>query len=90
MGTRVVGKESGSDAEEEWEQRSDERIWKIVVRWSGKNQRKTGGCGDEGGSGRGYGLGPSEYSGGIDKRDIGFGNGQGDDRSGMLGGSVGG
>ena len=79
-----------SGAVGEWGQESDERIRMIVARWLGKNWKRTEGFGDEGDNGWGYGLGPSECNGGIDRWDIDFGNGQDNGKSGMLGGSVGG
>ena len=56
--------------------------------WWGRSRRKIGGFGDEGDSGWGCGQGPSEYSGGIGRRGIDFGNGQDDGKNGMLGDSM--
>ena len=47
-----------------------------------------GECGDEGDSGWGYGQGPSECSGGIDKRDIDSDSAQDGDRNDKLGGNA--
>ena len=85
-----MGTVNESSAVGEWEQESGERTQMIVARWLGKSWKRTEGFGDGGDNGWGYGLGPSECSGGIGRRDIDFSNGQDDGKSGMLGGSVGG
>ena len=55
----------------------------------GTSWKRTGGFDDGGGSGWGYGRGPSGYSEGIDRRGIGSDNAQDDDRNGKLGGNAG-
>ena len=60
----------------------------IVGNWWERNWKKIGGCGNEGDSGWGYGQGPSGYSGGIDRRDIGSGNALDDGRNNKLGGNA--
>ena len=57
----------------------------IIGSYWERNWKKIGGCGDEGDSGWGYGQGPSGYSGGIDRRDIGSGNALDGGRNDMLG-----
>ena len=60
----------------------------IVGSYWERNWKKIGGCGDEGDSSWGYGQGPSGYSGGIDRRDIGSGNALDGGRNDMLGGNA--
>ena len=60
----------------------------IVGNWWERNWKKIGGCGDEGDNGWGYGQGPSGYSGGIDRRDIGSGNALDDGKNDKLGGNA--
>ena len=57
--------------------------------WWGKNWKRIGGFGDEGGSGWDYGQEPSEYSEGIDRPDNGSCSARGDDKSGKPGGNAG-
>ena len=62
----------------------------IVRSWWGRNWKRIEGCGNEEDSGWGCGPGPSEYSGDIDRRGIGFDSVRDGDKSGMLGDNVGG
>ena len=60
----------------------------IVGSYWERNWKKIGGCGDGGDSGWGCGQGPSGYSGGIDRLDIGSGNALDGGRNDMLGGNA--
>ena len=90
MGAKAEGMESENGEVGEWEQVNDERIRRTGVTWWGRNWKRIGGSGDEGGSGWGYGQEPSEYSEGIDRPDNCSYSARGDDKSGKPGGNAGG
>ena len=66
------------------------RTWKTGAKCWEMSWKRTGGFGDGGGSGWGYGRGPSGCSGDIGRRGIGSDNAQDNGRNDMLGDSAGG
>ena len=88
MDARAGGTASGNGVVGEWEQGNGAKIQMIVAKWQERSRRTVGVFDDEEGSSWGCDQVPSGCKRDIDKRDIGFSNGLGGGKSGMLGGSA--